>query len=407
MASAGTRHIAAGRMTRWIFFGTWAAILVLSVIVAVVLQSAYSVYSMGLRAHAGADFLTQLQTVELSLLMAESGQRGYILTGDEKYLQHYEESLAQLPLLLVALHTHSTATDQDREDLAKLDELIALKRAQLDKTLELMKRDPVDAQRMVRGGEGRTLMEQIRATIHRIYARKQTVLLLNGRELRAKLLRLGTALITLISIFITGVIGGSRYARHDLYLRSKAEDELAEAVASLEIRNDEIRTVGKFSDNLQVCFTREEAYRTIEAYVRSVLPESSGFLGMFSNSRNRLDVMGGWLNPAPLSSYDPSDCNSLRSGRVYSRARGSRGLRCKHSEDLLESNTICIPLTAQGETLGVLHLSLSDSEFFDCSKRAYGRSITERDDYSTVDTWKKRWSANCTARIGEGQNSAH
>ena len=90
---------------------------------------------------------------------------------------------------------------------------------------------------------------------------------------------------------------------------------------------------------------------------------------MFSNSRNRLDVMGGWLNPAPLSSYDPSDCNSLRSGRVYSRARGSRGLRCKHSEGLLESNTICIPLTAQGETLGVLHLSLSDSEFFDCSKR--------------------------------------
>ena len=209
MASAGTRHIAAGRMTRWISSGHGLR-LVLSVIVAVVLQSAYSVYSMGSRAHAGADFLTQLQTAELSVLIAESGQRGYILTGDEKYLQHYEESLAQLPLLLVALHTHSTATDQDREDLAKLDELIALKRAQLDKTLELMKRDPVDAQRMVRGGEGLTLMEQIRATIHRIYARKQTVLLLNGRELRAKLLRLGTALITLISIFITGVIGGSR-----------------------------------------------------------------------------------------------------------------------------------------------------------------------------------------------------
>jgi GAF domain-containing protein len=53
----------------------------------------------------------------------------------------------------------------------------------------------------------------------------------------------------------------------------------------------------------------------------------------------------------------PHDCWSLRSGRLHLFDADHSGLRCKHDHDTFTEQSICIPLMAQGETFGLLHLS--------------------------------------------------
>ncbi len=53
-------------------------------------------------------------------------------------------------------------------------------------------------------------------------------------------------------------------------------------------------------------------------------------------------------------------------------------LRCRHADSSSDPNTVCIPLTAQGETLGALHLSLQDDDFSDDGKLTLVKKLAER-----------------------------
>ncbi|MEA5449714.1 diguanylate cyclase, partial [Leptolyngbya sp. CCNP1308] len=92
---------------------------------------------------------------------------------------------------------------------------------------------------------------------------------------------------------------------------------------------------------------------------------SSGAIFMLNPSRDRMEIVTTWgpeLNSQPLfSSFSPSDCWALRRGRSHQVSPNSLGLRCHHAETAaVTSTTICLPLLAQGETLGLFYLSASE-----------------------------------------------
>ncbi|MEA5451980.1 diguanylate cyclase, partial [Leptolyngbya sp. CCNP1308] len=83
---------------------------------------------------------------------------------------------------------------------------------------------------------------------------------------------------------------------------------------------------------------------------------------MLNPSRDRMEIVTTWgpeLNSQPLfSSFSPSDCWALRRGRSHQVGPHSLGLRCRHAETAaVASTTLCLPLLAQGETLGLFYLS--------------------------------------------------
>ena len=107
--------------------------------------------------------------LRLALVDAETGQRGFTLTGDEQYLQPYTLAVARLPRIRSEL-ARLTSTDSEGRALFKSVE------ANLDRvfahwaiTIEMVKKgDPLRAQAVIQGGRGKLVMDELREDVERL-----------------------------------------------------------------------------------------------------------------------------------------------------------------------------------------------------------------------------------------------
>lgn len=100
----------------------------------------------------------------LSLLKdAETGQRGYLLTGEEEYLAPYREALVEIPARLSALSAATAGRPDQTHRLESLKPLINDKLAELAETIELRRSEGFDpARALVVNDRGRALMNEVR-----------------------------------------------------------------------------------------------------------------------------------------------------------------------------------------------------------------------------------------------------
>ncbi len=137
----------------------------------------------------------------------------------------------------------------------------------------------------------------------------------------------------------------------------KTNEKLHLSVAELEQRSREARLLTEMSDLLQVCTSIHEAYRAIEHVGPRLFPASAGALYMYSPSRDDLETVLTWGNlPQEQSTriFEPVKCWALRRGRLHTIGGLCEGLACHNSSS--ERAGVCVPMVAQGESLGVLYL---------------------------------------------------
>ena len=96
---------------------------------------------------------------------AETGQRGFLLTGEARYLAPYGQALTELPHTLDNLSRATAVRRPDQvERLERLRPLIKEKLDELGTTIAVRRsQGPEAALAIVRTDRGRQLMEQIRA----------------------------------------------------------------------------------------------------------------------------------------------------------------------------------------------------------------------------------------------------
>lgn len=133
-----------------------------------------------------------------------------------------------------------------------------------------------------------------------------------------------------------------------------ANDELRNQAAELSRRNREITLFSKMNDFLQTSTTEAEAYSIISETVTRLFPGDSGAVFVLSASRDMLEaaVVWGPLPPANVI-FPPNECWAQRRGQVHLAIGHERW--CPHVTDDGHMY-VCLPLLAQGETLGILHL---------------------------------------------------
>jgi diguanylate cyclase (GGDEF)-like protein len=78
-------------------------------------------------------------------------------------------------------------------------------------------------------------------------------------------------------------------------------------------------------------------------------------LWIISESRNIVEAVGYWGDPPKERVYSPQDCWALRRGRAH-LVEAASGMVCGHLGPDVAFPSFCIPLTAQSETLGLLHI---------------------------------------------------
>jgi len=93
---------------------------------------------------------------------AESGQRGYLLTGQEVYLGPYQHVKSMLPERLNHLETLTQADPAQHQRVENLKGLINRKREEIAQTVTLRQEEKrLEAIKIVRSGQGRRLMDHI------------------------------------------------------------------------------------------------------------------------------------------------------------------------------------------------------------------------------------------------------
>lgn len=146
---------------------------------AVVAASTFVTYWFGnrvLEAHAREqvrrDGLLQLDQLESILKDAETGQRGFIITGDESYLQPFQHASQRLPRDLEQLQRFPWL-DVSPEEIGRVTQLIDQKMEELRRTIELRRRQGFDAAvPIIQGGTGKRMMDLLRAEIGRLKERQ-------------------------------------------------------------------------------------------------------------------------------------------------------------------------------------------------------------------------------------------
>ena len=114
----------------------------------------------------GYDVRGALRELTIALDDAETGQRGYLLTGSDSYLQPYAEAFGRIPGLQAMLASETAGNPLQQQRLAALAVDVRAKLDELDKTIRLKRAGNSDAAlTLVRSGQGQALMQRIRATM--------------------------------------------------------------------------------------------------------------------------------------------------------------------------------------------------------------------------------------------------
>ena len=146
-----------------------------------VAATTFSTYTIGLVAlqqnqmSAEARFsLQQLEELISTLKDLETGQRGYLLTGEEKYLEPYRQALARVDHDLEQLRQLARKRTLPADTVEHIAQLSQLKLAELNETIEQQRAHGLEAALMiVRSDRGKKLMDELRGQIGRMQSLEQ------------------------------------------------------------------------------------------------------------------------------------------------------------------------------------------------------------------------------------------
>jgi diguanylate cyclase (GGDEF)-like protein len=119
--------------------------------------------------------------------------------------------------------------------------------------------------------------------------------------------------------------------------------------------------LNEMGDLLQSSPQIADTYAVFGQFAGQIFPNHSGILYLLDNDHNLYEAVASWGGPvASDPTFAPDACWTLRRGRVHIVTDPNNRLICPHLH--LGRNGagfapyLCVPMTVQGETLGVLHL---------------------------------------------------
>lgn len=346
--------------------GALAAVVLLVSVAAPLFSLRWVAQAHGERDRVNAQ-IDGLHDVLALLVDAETGQRGYVITGKEDFLQPYRQATHDIPASMAALgELYAGEPDEERRLVAALVADARHKLAELDRTVALRQSQGLSAvEPIISAGAGKRLMDEMRSTGANLIAREQLELGALERDLSVKM-RLAIALSTLsalISIGIFALLGRGLWQailnRESLSEQARvANERLEEGMHALRTHNAEVSALGEMARVLQAEMSMREALAVTAVFCARLLPGTRGVVHLFRNSADLLEHAADWGEPVVSTpTMEPKRCWGLRLGRAH-RSDDSTGLRCGHlHKHGAADRHLCIPLMAYGDVLGLLTIA--------------------------------------------------
>jgi CHASE3 domain sensor protein len=218
--------------------------------------------SRALVAHT-RDIIDRAQSTLSRLQDAETGERGFLITGDASYLEPYDRGVSSLATDTTALRALTKDNVAQQRRLDSLDVLI-LERMQLLATgIEFRKVSGLDSARtIVASGRGKALMDAVRLQLGEVISTERALLEQRQSDeadharLATLILGVGTLVAVLLSLMLNGLL--LRSAATEVRLSQEVDarnkqletqnlelelqsQQLQDQAAELEMQNEELQ----------------------------------------------------------------------------------------------------------------------------------------------------------------------
>ena len=140
-------------------------------------------------------------------------------------------------------------------------------------------------------------------------------------------------------------------------------ESLDRLVKELELRTKQMTSLNEMGSLLACSGTVKEASAVVANSVPGLFPEApSGALYMFKSSRDLIEAAVRWGKRDVLApTFPPDACWSLRRGQPHWSGYPGNGIACQHLTKTSTTECLCVPMVAQGNTVGVLHLDFESA----------------------------------------------
>ena len=237
-------------------------------------QDAVEQLAQGLTTRSDVNKLLQ------SMLDAETGQRGYLLTGNETYLEPYDKAVATVQTNLDSLRMQFMGAPADMQEFALLSRQISRKLAEMELSLRLRRQGNEDAWKFILNTDvGKEHMEAIRQHAQELIARSDKRLQQGREQIEQSLMlsRIGIATVTAIGLLA-----------FYMYLRQ------TQAVQTVNLREQEV--LERERDRLEgLVRDRTATLSELANHLQQVREEERGHL-----ARELHDELGALLTAAKL-----------------------------------------------------------------------------------------------------------
>jgi len=303
---------------------------------------------------------------------AETGQRGYVITGMESFLEPYYLASNELPSIKHQLLDLANRSPAQKSDIEWILRLTDLKFNELAETISLRRNKGFAAvQPIVSSERGKQYMDELRTLIdaHEQRAVQEQNALRDALDHKLQNdFRLGL-LATIVNIVVLGIL--LLMMARALRERERSESRLRRTTGELSLsmekttmHNRQMTLVAEMLQALGSLTSLDETSKVISTYCAKLLPSTSGAVFLYRNSRDMLERQALWGNrPISADLFEPKACWALQRGNFHI-AKGPGDLRCGHylDEPDAEMVRLCAPLVSQGQVIGILYVEDLDKD---------------------------------------------
>lgn len=300
------------------------------------------------------EVIVKLKELRIEAVAIENSRRGYFITQQETYLVPYYQAKKALPTQLEELEQITLDNSKQHERLLNLQpfviQLIELSQEQIENKNTSM----TSTEAMTRA---KYLIDQVRSQIDQMINEEQILLAVRVEDSRNKVHELNIWLTIMAVGILLLLVAAFWRGQREISKRRLAEEALLESQAINELTVRNLSLMGEMTSLLQACSDTDESLDVICQYATRLLNTDSGTLYLFRESRNQVEVSVSWGDESKSDViFEPEDCWALRRGETHILDHATHSIACRHLQDWADICSVCIPIVAQGNVLGIMHL---------------------------------------------------
>lgn len=183
------------------------------------------------------EFLGQLSDVLSTLKDAETGQRGFLLTGRTQYLAPYRDAVKSIDAEMARVSKLARANGTSSQEVNQLREAVTGKMYELRLTIDLLERSGQEAAlEEVRTGRGEAYMANARVLVSKIRSEQKGILATRLEQQRRSQEALEAVLVAGVGAGLLLLFFAYRFSSLYALDRDRAEAEMRHAAENLESR---------------------------------------------------------------------------------------------------------------------------------------------------------------------------